>query len=66
MSVQLPGGRDRVSWGGWGGAEADINMMLVTVNQNTPTLALFVFLYFNICNSTDYTRNKLISSWVLS
>ena len=25
-----------------------------------------LYLYFNICNSTDYTRNKLISSWVLS
>ena len=27
---------------------------------------LYLYLYFNISNSTDYTRNKLISSWILS
>ena len=26
----------------------------------------FIFFYFNICNSTDNTRNKPISFWVLS
>ena len=25
-----------------------------------------LYLYFNICYSTDYTRNKLMSSWILS
>ena len=41
-----------------------MNAWRMATGIDTP--GLYLYLYFNICNSTDYTRYKLISSWVLS